>query len=235
MQYIEFSKRFKVEEVWPAELIAKRPDLKGKTLYDVLYANGQVNKYPVSDIAKANDHAWKGYMNDESKQLGYYLQKGLFEEYASFGRGHGHDLAPFDAYHKARGLRWPVVTARRRCGASGGLRPVCREGLRHPVLWPQGQARGGVRAALRRSARNAGQGLRHVVLYRPRAGALAHRLDDPPGAELHRSVPEAQVFMHPDDAARRNLRGARRSRWCRGGARSSPSSRRTAATSRPQA
>ena len=131
MQYIEFSKRFKVEEVWPAELIAKRPDLKGKTLYDVLYANGQVNKYPVSDIAKANDHAWKGYMNDESKQLGYYLQKGLFEEYASFGRGHGHDLAPFDAYHKARGLRWPVVTARRRCGASG--RATTRMSRRAPT------------------------------------------------------------------------------------------------------
>ena len=28
--------------------------------------------------------------------FGYYLQKGLFEEYADFGRGHGHDLAPFD-------------------------------------------------------------------------------------------------------------------------------------------
>jgi nitrate reductase NapA len=48
-------------------------------------------------------------MNDESKELGYYLQKGLFEEYAAFGRGHAHDLADFDVYHKARGLRWPVV------------------------------------------------------------------------------------------------------------------------------
>ena len=26
-----------------------------------------------------------------------------------FGLGHGHDLADFDAYHKVRGLRWPVV------------------------------------------------------------------------------------------------------------------------------
>ncbi|MDO9602708.1 MAG: molybdopterin-dependent oxidoreductase, partial [Rhodocyclaceae bacterium] len=39
-QYIEFSKRFKVEEVWPAELLDKNPQYKGKTLYDVLYANG---------------------------------------------------------------------------------------------------------------------------------------------------------------------------------------------------
>ena len=35
-QYMEFSKRFKIEEVWPAELLAKKPEYKGKTLYDVL-------------------------------------------------------------------------------------------------------------------------------------------------------------------------------------------------------
>ncbi len=44
-----------------------------------------------------------------SKAFGFYVQKGLFEEYATFGRGHGHDLAPFDTYHRERGLRWPVV------------------------------------------------------------------------------------------------------------------------------
>uniref|UniRef100_Q9R653 Nitrate reductase (Fragments) n=1 Tax=Cereibacter sphaeroides TaxID=1063 RepID=Q9R653_CERSP len=36
------------------------------------------------------------------------VEKGLFEEYACFGRhpedarGHGHDLAPFDTYHEVR-------------------------------------------------------------------------------------------------------------------------------------
>jgi nitrate reductase NapA len=45
-QYMEFSKRFKIEEVWPAELLDKKPEYKGKTLYDVLFANGQVNKFP---------------------------------------------------------------------------------------------------------------------------------------------------------------------------------------------
>ena len=44
-------------------------------------------------------------------------KKGLFEEYAWFGRGHGHDLAPFDDYHKARGLRWPVVNGKRNAVA----------------------------------------------------------------------------------------------------------------------
>jgi nitrate reductase NapA len=59
-QYIEFAKRFKVDEVWPAELIAKKPEYAGKTLYDVLYANGQVDKFPLADVEKANAHAWAG-------------------------------------------------------------------------------------------------------------------------------------------------------------------------------
>jgi nitrate reductase NapA len=98
-----------MEEVWPAELLAKKPEYKGKTLYDVLYKNGKVNKFPAADLTKVNAKYIKDYANDESKALGFYLQKGLFEEYAEFGRGHGHDLAPFDTYHEVRGLRWPVV------------------------------------------------------------------------------------------------------------------------------
>ena len=45
-QIMEFSKRFKMEEVWPAELLAKKPEYRGKTLYDVLFANGEVDKFP---------------------------------------------------------------------------------------------------------------------------------------------------------------------------------------------
>ena len=48
-QLMEFSKRFKIEEVWPEELIAKKPEYRGKTLFDVLYRNGQVDKFPVSE------------------------------------------------------------------------------------------------------------------------------------------------------------------------------------------
>src|SRR3954468_3119180 len=46
-QLMEFSKRFKIEEVWPEELIARKPEVRGKTLFDVLYKNGQVDKFPV--------------------------------------------------------------------------------------------------------------------------------------------------------------------------------------------
>ena len=57
-QLMEFSKRFKIEEVWPEELIAKKPEYRGKTLFDVLFKNGQVDKFPLSEIEA-------GYANDE--------------------------------------------------------------------------------------------------------------------------------------------------------------------------
>ena len=205
-QYMEFSKRFKVEEVWPAELIAKKPELKGKTLYDVLYANKVVNKFPKSETVKVNEHAIKNYTNDESEAFGYYVQKGLFEEYALFGRGHGHDLAPFDVYHKARGLRWPVVDGKE-------------------TLW---RFREGYDPYVK-----AGEGVKFYGHKDGKAVIFALPYQDPPEKpdaefdlwlctgrvlehwhtgtmtrrvpELHKAVPEAQVFMHPDDAKKRGL------------------------------
>lgn len=104
-QLVEFSKRFTTDEVWPAEILDANPDYRGKTVYEVLYENGQVNAFPKSDVDP-------GYANDEAEHFGFYLQKGLFEEYAAFGRGHGHDLASYDVYHEVRGLRWPVVNGK---------------------------------------------------------------------------------------------------------------------------
>ncbi|WP_347330005.1 nitrate reductase catalytic subunit NapA [Marinimicrobium locisalis] len=101
-QTMAVAQRIKVDEVWPQELLAKAPELKGKTLFDVLFANGQVDQY-------SNEERAEGYNNDEADAFGFYVQKGLFEEYARFGRGKAHDLAPFDRYHQERGLRWPVV------------------------------------------------------------------------------------------------------------------------------
>jgi nitrate reductase NapA len=198
-QYVEFSKRFKVEEVWPADLIAKMPEVKGKTLYDVLYANGQVNKFPVSEIAA-------GFDNDESTELGYYLQKGLFEEYAAFGRGHGHDLAPYDAYHKARGMRWPVVDGKETLWRF-------REGYDPYVKKGEG---------LRFYGKPDGKATIFALPYQPAAeqpdkdydlwlctgrvlehwhtGSMTRRVP-----ELYRAMPDAWVYMHPDDAKARGL------------------------------
>ena len=101
-QLVEFSKRFTTDEVWPKKILDANPEYKGKTLYEVLYKNGQVDKFPLSEMNKE-------YNNHEAKDFGFYIQKGLFEEYAAFGRGHAHDLAPYEMYQKERGLRWPVV------------------------------------------------------------------------------------------------------------------------------
>lgn len=101
-QLMEFSKRITTDDVWPQELLDKAPEFKGKSLFQILFANGQVDAYPNSDIEE-------GFGNDEAKAFGFYAQKGLFEEYARFGRGKAHDLATFDTYHQVRGLRWPVV------------------------------------------------------------------------------------------------------------------------------
>ncbi|CAL96558.1 nitrate reductase catalytic subunit NapA [Azoarcus olearius] len=205
-QYIEFSKRFKVEEVWPADLIAKKPEVKGKTLFDVLFANGTVNKFPLSDVEKANAHAIPGYMNLESKALGFYLQKGLFEEYAQFGRGHGHDLADFDVYHKARGLRWPVVEGKETLWRfREGYDPYVKQGE-------------GVKFYGHKDGKAVVFALPYQdppempdkefdmwlctgrVLEHWHTGSMTRRVP-----ELHRAVPEALVFMHPEDATQRGL------------------------------
>ena len=104
-QLMEFSKRFTTDEVWPKEVLTANPEYKGKTLFEILYQNGNVDKYPL-------EQADPKYLNEEAKHFGYYVQKGLFEEYATFGRGHGHDLADFDTYHQVHGLRWPVVNGK---------------------------------------------------------------------------------------------------------------------------
>ncbi len=58
----------------------------------MLYANGEVDKYPKAEAARVNAHAWANYSNDETEAFGFYLQKGLFEEYRKFGLGKGKDL-----------------------------------------------------------------------------------------------------------------------------------------------
>ncbi len=205
-QYMEFAKRFKVEEVWPAELIAKKPELKGKTLYDVLYANKVVNKFPLGDLDKTNGHAIKAYSNDESKAFGYYVQKGLFEEYASFGRGHAHDLAPFDTYHKARGLRWPVVDGKETLWRfREGYDPYVKkgEGIR---FYGNKDGKANIFALPYQNPPEMPDKEYDLwlctgrVLEHWHTGTMTRRV-----AELHRAVPDAQIFMHPDDAKSRGL------------------------------
>nr|WP_310616715.1 nitrate reductase catalytic subunit NapA [Pantoea cypripedii] len=199
-QLVNFSKRFRVAEVWPEELIARQPELRDKTLYDVLYANGQVDQFPLSEVADDQ-------LNDDARTFGFYLQKGLFEEYASFGRGHGHDLAPFDTYHQARGLRWPVVDGKE-------TRWRYREG--HDSYVKAGEG-------VRFYGKPDGKATIFALPYEPPAespdaeydlwfctgrvlehwhtGTMTRRVP-----ELHRAVPQALLYIHPLDAKARGLR-----------------------------
>ncbi len=199
-QVVEFSKRFKVEEVWPAELIAKKPELAGKTLYEVLFKNGQVDKYPVTET-------YQGFENQESKDFGFYLQKGLFEEYAAFGRGHAHDLAPFDTYHKARGLKWPVVDGKEtNWRFREGYDPYVKQGEGVKFYgYKDGKAKI-IFAPYEPAAESPDKDfplwlVTGRVLEHWHSGSMTRRVP-----ELHKAFPAAVVFMHPEDATALGLR-----------------------------
>jgi nitrate reductase NapA len=199
-QLVEFSKRFRVDEVWPRELLDAAPQWRDKTLYDLLFRNGQVDRYPVSEVEP-------GYANHEARAFGFYIQKGLFEEYAQFGRGHGHDLAPFDTYHQVRGLRWPVVNGREtKWRYREGDDPYVKAG-----------------AGVQFYGNKDGRAVMYAAPYEPPAespdkeypfwlstgrvlehwhsGTMTRRVP-----ELYRAFPDAVVFMHPDDAQSLGLR-----------------------------
>lgn len=199
-QIMEFSKYFTTDEVWPKDLLDANPSYRGKTLFDVLFANGNVNRFPLSDIEP-------GYESAESTAFGFYVQKGLFEEYAQFGRGHGHDLAPFGDYHQSRGMRWPVINGKETLWRyREGYDPYVEKGTGIQFYgFPDKKAR--LFALPYEPPAEAPDKDYDLwlstgrVLEHWHSGSMTRRVP-----ELYRAVPNAVVFMHPDDAAQRNLR-----------------------------
>src|SRR6187401_2876659 len=61
-QLMEFSKRFTTDEVWPAQILDANPNYRGKTLFDVLYRNGKVDKFAANEVPA-------DYENHEAKAL----------------------------------------------------------------------------------------------------------------------------------------------------------------------
>ncbi|HEY9049993.1 MAG TPA: nitrate reductase catalytic subunit NapA, partial [Gammaproteobacteria bacterium] len=206
-QLVEFSKRFKVEEVWPEDLLAKKPEYKGKTLYDILYKNGQVNKFAKQVVT---DDRGNKYTNHEMEHFGFYLQKGLFEEYRRFqfeGPKKGHELADYDTYHKTRGLRWPVINGKETLWRY-------REGYDTYVATGEGvkfygneDGRANIITAPYEPAAESPDKEYDLwlstgrVLEHWHSGSMTRRVP-----ELYRAFPDALVFMHPEDAKKRGLR-----------------------------
>ncbi len=243
-QILEFSKRFRLSEVWgrqpvpgleaegfdegllpdvlgAARALGYRPD---QTLHEVLFATPAGRKFAWPDPVA------RGHENHTAVHGGidWFPEKALFEEYARFGRGHGHDLAPFDVYLRddVRGLRWPVVDgketpwrfneqydpyARKGSGfdfygkamkrlPSGDLDRITRP---EPTSL-EGKAKIFFRPyASPPEAPDATYDLwlsTGRVLEHWHSGTMTRRV---PG--LHAAVPEARLFMHARDAAQRGL------------------------------
>ncbi|NIV46280.1 MAG: periplasmic nitrate reductase subunit alpha, partial [Gammaproteobacteria bacterium] len=114
-QVMEFSKRFKLTDVWGEQDVPglkapgfddeKLPDVleaaiaagysADDTLYEVLFATDANKKVAWPDpVAKGHDNSTVTALGEE-----WFPEKALFEEYAAFGRGHHHDLADFDHYY----------------------------------------------------------------------------------------------------------------------------------------
>ncbi len=243
-QMLEFAKRLSIRDVWGAQPVAgasvtgqppgRLPDVLAgaralgyppdASLFDVLFAT------PANTRVAWPDPIAGGHANDTARHLGvsWFPEKALFEEYAAFGRGHAHDLAPFDAYFAdgVRGLRWPVVKGQETAwrfnaahdpyvtsGAPfefyGPAMKSLSSGDRHgPSAAPPEPVTGKAKIFFRPYTAppevpdatydlwlSTGRVLEHW-----HSGTMTRRVP-----ELHRAVPAAQIFMHPDDAAARGL------------------------------
>jgi nitrate reductase NapA len=244
-QVLEFSKRFKLKEVWGAHPLpglkaagfedGKLPDVLAEakkmgyspdaTLYDVLFATETNKKTPWPDpVAKGHDNGTVDALGET-----WFPEKALFEEYAAFGRGHHHDLAPFDMYYRddVRGLKWPVVD---------GKETEWRFNERYDSYVTKGSGFDFYGPALKAlpsgdldkvtDSKKTSLAGKAKIFFRPYAappeqpdgnydlwlctgrvlehwhtGTMTRRVP-----ELHRAVPSAQLFMHPADAKKRDLK-----------------------------
>ncbi|MCK7544103.1 nitrate reductase catalytic subunit NapA [Marinobacter bryozoorum] len=199
-QTVELSRRIRVADVWPEEHLARAPEFRDKTLFDILFRNGNVDQYPVEDINS-------DYENHESADFGFYLQKGLFEEYARFGAGKGKDLADFDTYHRVRGLRWPVVDGQETLWRyREGSDPYVAEGTGFQFYGtPDNRAR--IFAVPHEPPAESPDDeypfwlCTGRVLEHWHTGSMTRRV-----GELHKAVPDALLYMHRDDVQQRGWR-----------------------------
>jgi len=243
-QMLEFSKRFRLKEVWGKQPVpgldaegfedGKLPDLLAEakrmgygpeaTLYDVLFATPAAKKH------RWPDPVAKGHPNSTVEEAGidWFPEKALFQEYVRFGRGHGHDLADFDVYHRddVRGLRWPVVDGKEtRWRFNGQYDPYVTAGRELEFYGPAAKALPAGDLDGVTDPEPVSLAGKAKIFFRPYAeppevpdgtydlwlctgrvlehwhsGTMTRRVP-----ELHKAVPTAEIFMHPADAKARGL------------------------------
>ena len=95
------------------QLWNKMADAPGEAKSDLWQTLAFARKMGLGKLLEAGKEAHplaKGHpASDASQLVGFHIEKAMWEEYRQFGLGHGHDLAPYDAYVGGVGLRWPVV------------------------------------------------------------------------------------------------------------------------------
>ena len=149
-QMMEFSKRFTLAEVWGEQPV---PGLKAEgfedgALPDVLAEaeraglHGATRRSTTSSSPRRRtassrwpDPVAQGHDNHTVVHAGRSTgsrRRRSSRSTPRFGRGHGHDLAPFDVYFRddVRGLRWPVVERQGDALAlqRGSTTPTSRKG-----------------------------------------------------------------------------------------------------------
>jgi nitrate reductase NapA len=194
------------------------------TLYEVLFATPDNRKFKWPDpVAKDHDNHTATLLGD-----GWFPEKAVFEEYTAFGHGNGHDLAEFDVYMRddIRGLRWPVIDGKETLWRfNAEYDPYVKDGAfefygKALKALPQGDLDKVTNPEKQKIAGKA------KIFFRPYAapveqpdanfdlwlstgrvlehwhtGTMTRRVP-----ELHRAVPTAQAFVHPEDAKARGIK-----------------------------
>jgi len=248
-QMLAFAQRIKLKDVWGEQELpglkaegfpdGKLPSVLAEavkhgygpetTLYEALFANHDNKRH------KWPDPVAKGHGNHVADLLGdgWFPEKAIFEEYRSFGQGHGHDLAPFDVYHHedVRGLRWPVVEkdgkwvetlwrfneqydpyARKGSGFDfyGDFAKAIPSGNLDGVTDAQPQPlHGKAKIFFRPYAAPVEKPDAQFDLWLCTGRVLEHWHTGTMTRrvpELHRAVPAAMLWMHPADAEKRGLK-----------------------------
>ena len=154
------------------------------------------------------------YLAEKTGQFGGNNPREKWEVYqwvmwqmANQGPKIGDDLAEFDAYHAARGMRWPVVEGKETLWRyREGFDPFVKagEGVR---FYGNKDGRANIFALPYEPPAESPDAEFDLwlstgrVLEHWHSGSMTRRVP-----ELHRAFPAAVVFMHPDDARDRGLR-----------------------------
>jgi nitrate reductase NapA len=185
----------------------QEPEYKGKTLYEVLYANGQVNQFPLAELEPGERPCLGRLHQRRVRAAGLLRAEGPVRGIPQVRRGKGKDLGEFDAYHKVRGLRWPVVNGKETLWRyREGYDPYVKagEGVKFYGK-PDGKAT--IFALPYQPAAEPPDAEYDLwlctgrVLEHWHTGTMTRRVP-----ELYKAFPDAVVWMHPKDAEKRGLK-----------------------------